>query len=182
MFDEKSFHLSDYKDTRLVSVDVPFSPHVQHNGTLWAHIFVAESGAVMDPTDPAFDTSRAFRMVKLMTRYMPMKKVVKTKKLVGGKKDTEEEKEPEPEVKTVDEHGNRLIKSYWHSNLTMEIVAEPGTLDYTKAPPPLLKHIRLESSGKRDETGKDGWYYPIVYINDFWLLKQDMVELNDTVT
>ncbi|KAF8457285.1 cleft lip and palate transmembrane protein 1-domain-containing protein [Terfezia claveryi] len=182
VFDEKNFTLGNMSDKRVTSVDVPFSESVKNNGTLWAHIFVAQSGAVMDPTDENYDTERAYKTVKLMNRYMPKKKVVKTKKLIGA---TEEEKAAEgtePEVPVVDELGNPIITSYWHSNLTLEVVENSGVVNYAGTPPPLLKYIRLEATGKRDASGKNGWYYPIVFINDFWLLKEHMVELNSTVT
>jgi len=169
-------------DKRLASVDVSFPESVKNNGTLWAHIFVAQSGAVMDPTDENYDTAKAYRTVKLMNRYMPKRKVVKTKKLVGA---TEEEKaaaEAVLEAPVVDELGNPIIMSYWHSNLTLEMVEGEGAVNYAGTPPPLVKYIRLEATGKRDASGKNGWYYPIVFMNDFWLLKEHMVELNSTVT
>lgn len=182
VFDEKNFTIGNKSDKRVTSVNVPFSESVKNNGTLWAHIFVSQSGAVMDPTDENYDMEKAYRTVKLMNRYMPKKKIVKTKKLIGG---TEEEKAAEgtePEVPVVDELGNPIITSYWHSNLTLEIVENSGAVNYAGTPPPLLKYIGLEATGKRDATGKNGWYYPIVFMNDFWLLKEHMAELNSTVT
>lgn len=179
VFDEKNFILGDKSDKRLVSIDIPFSQSVKQNGTLWAHIFISQSGAVIDSTDENYDSTKAYRMTKPLTKYFPKKKVVKTKKLIGA---TEETKELEPEVPVVDAMGNPIITNYWHSNLTLEMVDYFGTMDYKQTPPQLRKYIRLESTGKRDTTGQNGWYYPILFVNDFWQLKEHMVELNSTVT
>ncbi|KAH0609741.1 uncharacterized protein H6S33_012287 [Morchella sextelata] len=177
VFNEKQWHLNDPQDTRSVTVDVPFSEQVQNNGSLFAHIFVSRSGAAADPYDAAYDPSKAFRIVKLLTRYAPKKKVVKTKKLIGRGDDEEEADEELPPVP----EAGPSIASYWHSNLTLDVVSNGGVLSYNTLPPPLRQHVVLEATGARDETGRNGWYYPIFYINDFWLLKEHMVEINSTV-
>ena len=182
VFDEKNFILGDKSDNRLVSVDVPFSRPVKNNGTLWAHIFISQSGAIMDPSDENYDPTKAYRMAKPLTRYLPKKKVVKTKKLIGATEEEKAAQELEPDIPVVDAMGNPIITSYWHSNLTLEMVDYFGTLDYKQTAPQLRKYIRLESTGKRDATGKNGWYYPVLFINDFWQLREHMVELNNTVT
>lgn len=176
VFNEKEWRLDDWSDTRSVTVDIPFSERVQNNGTLFAHIFVARSGAVADPNDAAYDPSKAFRMIKLLTRYAPKKKVVKTKKLIGGA----EGEEADEELPPVPEAGPS-VASYWHSNLTLDVVSNGGVLSYSTLPLPLRQHVVLESTGARDETGRNGWYYPIFFLNDFWLLKEHMVEINSTV-
>ena len=39
----------------------------------------------------------------------------------------------------------------------------------------------LDPTGARDESGKNGFYYPVLYHNTFWQLKTHMVELNSTL-
>jgi hypothetical protein len=34
--------------------------------------------------------------------------------------------------------------------------------------------------GQRDETGTQGFYQPIIFPNDFWLLRSQFVEINKT--
>lgn len=178
VFSETEWHLDDAQDARSVTVDVPFSERVQNNGSLFAHIFVSHSGAIADPSDVAYDPRKSFRMIKQLIRYAPKKKVVKTKKLIGGgggeEEEVEEELPPVPEV-------GPIIASYWHPNLTLDVVSNGGVLSYSSLPPPLRQHVVLEPSGARDETGRNGWYYPIFYVNDFWLLKEHMIEINSTV-
>lgn len=176
VFNEKNWRLDDWQDTRSVTVDIPFSERVQNNGSLFAHIFVARSGAVLDPSNPAYDSTKAFRMVKMLIRYMPKKKVIKTKKLIGGgeEEEADEELPPVPEV-------GPSIASYWHSNLTLDVISNGGVLSFNTLPPTMRQHVVLESTGARDETGRNGWYYPIFFLNEFWLLKEHMVEINSTV-
>ncbi|KAI5815995.1 cleft lip and palate transmembrane protein 1-domain-containing protein [Pyronema omphalodes] len=179
VFNEENIKLGDWDDKRSVSVDVPFSKDVQNNGTLFAHIFVAKHGAQMDPHDASYDPTQSYRVVKLLTRYHPKKKVVKTKKLIGG---SEEETSEEEVVPSTTPDGKPIITSYWHSNLTLNVIGDPGVLQYNTLPLPLAQNVVLEQTGARDISGRNGWYYPIVWPNEFWLLRDHMVEINSTVS
>lgn len=178
VFDEEGIKLGDWDEKRSVAIDVPFSPAVQHNGTLFAHIFVAKHGAEIDPRAAEYDPTQSYRVVKLLTRYHPKKKVVKAKKLIGGS-DGETAKDDEVPATTPD--GKPVITSYWHSNLTLNVVGDNGVLSYDTLPVPLRQHVELERTGARDKSGRNGWYYPVVYPNEFWMLRDHMVELNSTV-
>ncbi|KAF8534186.1 cleft lip and palate transmembrane protein 1-domain-containing protein [Trichophaea hybrida] len=178
VFSEKNIKLGDWDEKRLVAVNVPFSPRVQSNGTLFAHIFLAKHGAEMDPQVDGFNPANSFRTIKLLTRYYPKKRVVKTKKLIGG---SEDETAKEEEIPATTPDGKPIITSYWHSNLTLNIVGDNGVLQYNTLTVPLQQHIALEVTGARDKSGRNGWYYPIVYPNEFWLLRDHMVEINSTV-
>lgn len=177
VFDEKNIKLADWDEKRSATVDVKFSDRVQHNGTLFALVFVARSGAEMDPRAQNYNSALSYNFFKQLTRYYPKKKLVKTKKLIGGVS-TDEPEEKEPEVV---QGGKPIIVSYWHSNLTLEVVGNGGILDWSTLTPPLKQHVVLETSNARDKSGRNGWYYPIVYPNDFWQLRDHMVELNHTV-
>jgi len=178
VFNEKDIKIGDWNEKRSVAVDVNFSESVQHNGTLFAHIFVAKHGAEMDPQAPGYDPTQSYRVIKMLTRYHQKKKVVKTKKLIGG---TAEDSVDEEEIPATTPDGKPIITSYWHSNLTLNLVGDGGVLNYQTLPVPLRQHVVLEQTGAREKTGRNGWYYPIVYPNEFWLLRDHMVELNSTV-
>ena len=180
VFEEKAIKLGDWDEKRSVAVDVNFSDRVQHNATLFAHIFVARHGKEMDPRAPGYDPTESYRVLKPLTRYYPKKKVIKTKKLIGGGSDNEELEEDNSTSNTTPD-GKPIITSYWHSNLTLNLVGDGGVLDYTVIPFPLKQHVVLEQTGARESTGHNGWYYPIVYPNEFWLLRDHMVEINNTV-
>lgn len=188
---EEKFKLGDWQEKRSVSLDVPFSKRVQNNGTLFAHVFMAKHGAQMDPRLPGYEPGTSFNTFKLLTRYYPKKKVVKTKKLVGGGSSgpSEEELKEEERIRKEEEEswldkrtGKPVIKSYWHSNLTLGVVGDGSVLQWPSMPPAVRENVVLEQTGAREESGSNGWYYPIVYPNDFWLLRDHMVEINNTVS
>lgn len=187
---ETNFKIGDWNEKREVSLTVPFSEKVQNNGTLYAHVFVAQHGKQMDPRLPGYEPGTAFNTFKMLTRYYPKKKVVKTKKLIGGASDATEEERAEEERKRNEEleswmdkrTGKPIIQSYWHSNLTLDVVGNNDVLQWPQLPPALREHVVVEQTGAREESGANGWYYPIVYPNDFWLLRDHMVEINNTVS
>lgn len=175
VFDERAITWTDWNLKRSVTVEVPLSPAVQNNGSLYAHIFVGKTGSVLDPTDKKYDPAAAYRVITQLNRYMPKKKVVKTKKLLGG------DEEPEVEEEVPDEKGP-VIASYWSKNLTMELVADDKIVPYRTLQMPIAQHIMLEQTNARDASGQNGWYYPIVFVNDFWTLKDHLIEINSTVS
>lgn len=181
VFDEKNIVIGDYSEHRSVSVDIPASEYVKNNGTLFAHIYVARHGAVMDPHDPKYDPAQSYRMLRLLNKYQPKKKIVKTKKLIGGSEEEQKKEEEDEKLAYQNADGSPIIASYWHSNLTLDVVADNGVVQYQTTPPPLRQHIVLENTRARDKTGHNGWYYPIVFVNEFWQLKEHMFEINNTV-
>ena len=62
------------------------------------------------------------------------------------------------------------IQSHWWPNITITLVDYFGILGQ-KLPPNVVKEIKSNGNG----------YYPIFFINDFWMLKDQLIPLNDTV-
>lgn len=171
---EKGFRFGDYKDKRDVSVVFDVPEQVQRNGTLWAHIYVAQSGSPLDPTDPNFDPTKAYRMSRPLTQYLHRKKVRKAHNLLTGKNETDiPEDHPELQGPTV--------ASYYHPNTSLSFIPDSGGLTYPTMHGALRQFVQLEATGARDASGQNGWYYPIVYVNTFWQLRSQMTVLNETV-
>lgn len=171
---EKKFQIDDWNDRRHVDTSFTVPKEVQNNGTLWAHIFVSISGHPLDPQDQSYDTSKAYHFVRPLTQYLPKKMVVRTKKLLGSSNETSNAQEDvQPK--------ERVVASYYHSNCTISLIPDSGTLNFPTMHPALRQHVRLESSSARDASGQNGWYYPILFANTFWQLRDHMTELNDTV-
>lgn len=170
---ERNFHYGDWSDKRSVQTTINIPRSVQENGTLWAHFYISQSGSVMDPTLPGYDTSKAYRVTRPLTQYFAKKKVHKTRNLLDSSADTEEEVEPEP--------AGPVISNYYHPNFTLSIIPNIGTPVYPQMHPAMRQFVTLEASGARDESGQNGWYYPVLYINTFWQLRSHMTELNSTV-
>lgn len=172
--EEKGFQIGDWNDKREIHTSFPLPTEVQNNGTLWGHFYVAVSGNVLDPLDKSYDPSKAFHFVRPLTQYLAKKKVAKTKKLLGGSNETEIS---EPEMPKQ----GRTVVSYYHPNFTVSVIPDSGVLNYPTMHPALRQYVHLESTGRRDASGQNGWYYPILFVNTFWQLRDHMTELNSTV-
>ncbi|ORZ23729.1 cleft lip and palate associated transmembrane protein [Lobosporangium transversale] len=170
--------LGDWSEDRVVDLSIIPSKHVQNNGTLFAHIYFAKQPAILDPTAPGFSVDNRVYTRKMLTRYFTKKKELKVKKLIGGNN-----QETEPEKSAVEEEtpaSGTAIVSYWHQNLTLTVLSDRSVIPYSAVPPELRDIYQLESTGLRDQHG-NGFVLPALWVNDFWLLKEQMFPINETV-
>ncbi|KAK7421346.1 hypothetical protein QQX98_002240 [Neonectria punicea] len=171
---EKDFHLNNYTDKRAVEKTFPVPKSVQNNGTLWGHFYVGLPGSNLDPKQPGFDPAKAYHFAWPMTQYLPQKKVAKTRNLLDNT--------PEPEIETPeDEPTGPIITNHYHPNASLSFVPDLGVKELSTLTPPIRQFFRLEATGARDGSGKNGWYYPVLFVNTFWQLTNHMSPLNDTV-
>ncbi|KAH7362998.1 cleft lip and palate transmembrane protein 1 [Plectosphaerella cucumerina] len=174
VFREERFHMGNYSDKRSIDTIFKVPAAVQNNGTLWGHFYLGLPGANLDPLASGFDVANAYHFAYPLTHYLPKKKEVKTRSLLDG---TVVEEEPE----VVDKSGP-IIASYYHPNVTLSIIPDTGVLSYPNLHPAQRHFLQLERTGARDGSGKNSWYYPILFVNSFWQLRAHMTLLNDTVT
>lgn len=171
---ERDFGFGNWKDTRDISITFDVPTQVQQNGTLWGHFYVALAGSQLDPTEPDYDPTKAYRVTRPLTQYLARKKVRKAHNLLTGKNETEIE----------DDHPELLgptVGSFYHPNFTLSFIPDSGTPTYPSMHPAMRQYVQLEATGARDSTGQHGWYYPILFVNTFWQLRSQMTVLNDTV-
>ncbi|KAG0242375.1 hypothetical protein BGW41_004386 [Actinomortierella wolfii] len=168
--------LGDFKEDRVKEVTITPSKHVQNNGTLYAHIYYAMKPVVLDPKSPDFHPNRRVYTRKELTRYYKKRWEPKVKKLIGGK-DEEETRSPEVPEPVVNK---TTIVSYWHQNLTINAMGDSVVVQYGQLPPELQSMYQLDSSNRVDEKG-NGYFLPVIYVNDFWLLREHMTPINETV-
>ncbi|KAF9980921.1 hypothetical protein BGZ75_007812 [Mortierella antarctica] len=171
--------LGDWNEDRVVDLSIVPSKHVQNNGTLYAHIYFAKQPAVLDPTVKGFSVDNRVYTRKMLTRYYNKKKEFKVKKLVGAKHDETAEPEPEKPAEEASTPGSTIV-SYWHQNLTIAVLSDQTIIPIAAIPPEMKGMYQLESTGMRDAHG-NGYVLPAVYVNDFWLLKEQMSPINETV-
>ncbi|KAK8200848.1 hypothetical protein M8818_006165 [Zalaria obscura] len=174
VFEEKEFGFGSWKDTRDIYTTISVPEAVQNNGTLWAHLYIAQSGSALDPTSPGYDVTKAYRVSRPLTQYLAKKKVSKRRNLLAG--DSTDEEEEEPAVQS-----GPIISSFYHPNITLSFIPDSGVQKYAAMHPAVRQFVHLEPTGARDSTGQNGWYYPIIYANTFWQLRSQMEELNSTV-
>lgn len=131
---------------------------VQNNGSLFLHVFVVRKGH-------DFERHNAFFGVHQLTRHGPKRKEVKEKNLLF-EGDGEEAKEDE-------EEGPLEVVNYWKPSLTIAMVDDFSRYSKNSVP------VHLRHLWRPDPDGD--FYYPMVYFNEFWLLKSHMAEINSTV-
>ncbi|KAH8786297.1 cleft lip and palate transmembrane protein 1-domain-containing protein [Hyaloscypha sp. PMI_1271] len=171
--DEVAFKLGDYKENRVIDTTFPVPKEVQNNGTLWAHFYIGLTGSKLDPSTPGYNPERAFHFIHPLTQYIAQKKIKKTKNLLAAVNETGE---PEEEIPT-----GPIINSHYHPNFTMSFIPDSGVMHYPSLHPAVRQYIHMESSGARDGSGQNGWYYPVLFVNTFWQLRTHMTTLNSTV-
>jgi len=159
---EQNIVFGNWNEHRIVETSVEIPETAQHNGTLYAHIFWGKSGWT-DVTRSLHDVDNVLYRRKLLTRYMPKKKEAKLKKLMGREKDNKTD---------VIQPDAPIIASYWYPNLTLCIVGENSPVQKSVFPAPVARHIHLVGEGR--------FYTPIFFINDFWMLGDKLVLINDT--
>ncbi|KAL8787644.1 MAG: hypothetical protein Q9213_002075 [Squamulea squamosa] len=174
VLEEKDFRIGDWKENRKVDTSFKVPWEVQNNGTLWAHFYVALHGHPLDPAAKGYDVAKAYHFFHPLNQVIPKKKIAKTRKLVGSS-DIDIEEEEKPEV------SGPIWSSYYHPNFTMSFIPDSGTQSYVNMHPAIRQYVHLESSGARDDSGQNSWYYPILFVNTFWQLRDHMTELNSTV-
>ena len=175
VLEEKAFKLGDWKDERDVETTFSVPKEVQEGGTLWAHIYIALAGYPLDPIAKDYSIASAYHIFRPLNQILPKKKVVKTKKLLGSANVTEELEEESPA------NAPKKLGSYYHPNFTMSFIPDSGTQSYVNMHPAVRQFTTLETSGARDASGQNGWYYPTLFVNTFWQLRDHMTELNSTV-
>lgn len=64
----------------------------------------------------------------------------------------------------------------------MSFIPNTGVMSYPNMHPAARQFTHIESTGARDASGQNSWYYPVFFVNTFWQLRAHMEELNSTVT
>ena len=170
---EEGITLGDWKDSREIDTVIEVPKQVQNNGTWWAHFYIGLHGQTLDPEASSHNPATAFHFARPLNQVLPKKKIAKKKNLLSGSEDGE--------VVDVDEPKTPGFGSFYHPNFTMSLIPDSGVQSYVAMHPAVRQHVHLESSGARDQSGQNGWYYPILFVNTFWQLRDHMTELNETV-
>uniref|UniRef100_A0A7N0TZ62 Cleft lip and palate associated transmembrane protein n=1 Tax=Kalanchoe fedtschenkoi TaxID=63787 RepID=A0A7N0TZ62_KALFE len=164
------------ESTRTLSTKYYPSEALKNNGSLFAHVFFARSGYVPDPSDAEYDPLSAFGVSHPIVIYLPKRKADKKKSLLGSKEETEDDplaSKVNEEVDLKDEGPPEWV-SYWKPNVTVNLVEDFSRYNQHAVPPNIAPHLNVEPS--------TGNYYPTVFFNEFWLLRDKLIQLNDTVT
>ncbi|CEG74038.1 hypothetical protein RMATCC62417_09308 [Rhizopus microsporus] len=183
---------------KMFAIDIPTSKSVQHNGTIYAHIFAAQHHVPIDPRHPAHIPDAIVYQQHVLTKFYPQKSVTKQKNLLKKEDDQEEEqKEAKEDKPHQDEQkdtsspfsilGNFTrqapLVAHWQQNFTLSLVITPNNpIPKNGLKPPVLKYIPMNHQLLRDPQGKVGYFRPILFPNDFWQLRQNAFVVNESVS
>ncbi|KAB5561146.1 hypothetical protein DKX38_006103 [Salix brachista] len=165
------------ESTRSLSLKYYPSEALKHNGTLYAHVFFARSGYPPDPSDPEYQPLAAFGRTHPVVVYLPKSKTDKRKSLLGNSEDS---KKGEVVSQVVDDSqadskddGPVEWISYWKPNVTINLVDDFTKYPHNAVPPNIAPYLNVEPTS--------GNYFPTIFFNEFWLLRDKLIALNETV-
>ncbi|KAA8531264.1 hypothetical protein F0562_005977 [Nyssa sinensis] len=166
------------ESTRSLSLKYYPSEALKHNGSLYAHVFFARSGYPPDPNDPEYQPLAAFGRTHSIVTYLPKSKANRRRSLLGNSKDSGEDETvsevvEDPRVDSKDDGPVEWV-SYWKPNITVNLVDDFTRYPRNAVPPNIAPNLNVEPS--------TGNYYPTIFFNEFWLLRDKLIPINETVT
>ncbi|CAB3989747.1 cleft lip and palate transmembrane 1 homolog [Paramuricea clavata] len=144
---------------------VKTSMEMQNNGSLYLHAFITKSGSPPNPHQPGYKKQDVVGKIRLMTVYRK-RRIHKTKNLLTGAA------EIQSDAKIGDKNTPIELISYWHPNLTINLLDDQTQWTKGSVPSPLDEVIEFDN-----ETGS---YYPVMYLNDYWNYFSDYMPVNET--
>ncbi|KAI9591208.1 cleft lip and palate transmembrane protein 1-domain-containing protein [Syncephalis fuscata] len=198
---DESIMLGDWNEDRMASTNLSLSNAVQHNASLYAHIYLVQHGELPNHENgsvPLFESAHLANGTtedyhyaakdfvyqrKLLTYYLPKRHEKKTKHLLGNKEmeNADEVDESQVEKESSIQKPTEII-SYWYRNLTVNVVTEEKPLHLAQMPPNMKQHVPMERTGIRDTTGTMPFHLPVIYLNDFWVLDEHFMPINETTS
>ncbi|OIW18237.1 hypothetical protein TanjilG_06321 [Lupinus angustifolius] len=164
--------------TRTLALKYDPSEALKHNGSLYAHVFFAQSGYSPDPTDPEYQPQAAFGRTHAVVKYLPKSRADKRRSLLGTSPDSSEDqvasKVAGDTQNDSEDDGPLEWISYLKPNVTINLVADFTKYSKNGIPPNIAPYLNVDPI--------TGNYYPTVFFNEFWLLRDKLIPMNETVT
>ncbi|VFR01027.1 unnamed protein product [Cuscuta campestris] len=162
---------------RSLSLEYVPTEALKHNESLYAHVFFARSGNPVDPSDPEYQPLAAFGRTHSVVTYFPKSKSDKKKSLLSNSEDSKDELViPKVSEELADSKEDVSIEwvSYWKPNLTINLVDDFTRYTQNAVPANIAPYLNIAPT--------TGYYYPTVFFNEFWLLRDKLIPINDTIT
>ena len=77
------------------------------------------------------------------------------------------------EKEEVDVNEDKTLYQYFKKELYLYLIYDTMSYQLSAMPPPIAKALKVEEATYT--------YWPIAYLSDYWLLKKDLVMVNETV-
>ena len=144
-------------------------------------MFFVRPGAPHDPNEDGYSPRDVFGGSVPLMRYYPRRKVSKKKNLLGkagegtGAEaeagDVDEGADGDGEEAAAEDEGAWL--PFFKPNITVSLIDDFSHYPPRGIPPGMLDEMTFDSA--------TGQYFPTVYMNEFWLLRNYLVAVNETL-
>jgi hypothetical protein len=164
------------ESTRSISLKYYPSEALKQNGSLFVHVFFARSGYPPDPNDPEYEPLASFGKSHSLVMYLPKSKADKKRSLLDSKESGELDiaSEAVEDVRSdPKDEGPVEWVPYLKPNITVNLVDDFTKYSQNAVPPNIAPYMIVEKS--------TGNYYPTIYFNEFWLLRDKLIQINETV-
>jgi len=137
---------------------------------LWAHIYLSKSEASPDPA------TREYRPLDAISAHHPLVKIVRrkipkvTRNLLSG-----ELKDNLTDAELADREAGPDYEwiPHWKPALMLSVVEDFTAYPPNQIPPQIRPALKIDVAARR--------YLPVLYINEFWLMSERLVPLNETL-
>jgi len=171
LWHEPNIAVGNWNDGEFMDGSRKFSGHIDasenviNNGSLYFHVFFVKTGYSHDPNSKFYSPYAVAKQTKLMTLFKAVR-IHKTKNLLSGGADAQ------PEVVETNSSAEGKIISYWHPNVTLNLLDDQTPWQRGSVPAPLDKFIIFDEF--------KNFYQPVVYFNDYWNYLSDYMPINET--
>ncbi|EDV29106.1 uncharacterized protein TRIADDRAFT_49806 [Trichoplax adhaerens] len=149
--------------TRSKSHSFNISENVQNNGSLYLHVYICKHGISPDPNSRHYQSLGVIHQMKSIYRK---KRLHKASNLITGKTEVHADLLPKTENEKPE------IISYWHPNLTINLLDDHTSWVEGSVPAPLNQFVKFDGQGH---------YFPVIFLNDYWNLNSDYMPVNSSV-
>ena len=172
------------ENNRAQNVSIEVSDHLLRNGSMYAHVFFVKHGVDFDVKKGCSDpTALIYANVDLVV-YRPKPKINVKKNLISGQYADERVHSELQNVEVGEEHKRIAelkktpveIVSFFKPSLSLRLLHDFSVFGRGTIPPQISKHFIFDKSGNTAN------YYPVAYIDDFWVRTEHLIQINSSIS
>ncbi|KAK0397603.1 hypothetical protein QR680_002188 [Steinernema hermaphroditum] len=148
------------------TISFPTPEVLLRNGSLHLHVFVSKHGKTHNSRLKGFVRGEVIYESFQLNKYKK-KFYKKTVNLLTGKSEQSEEDLAKAEIIPFE------VLSFWHPNITVNLVADQTQWTKGQLPSPLDEAVKFDATGLN--------YQPILFFNNYWNLGSEYFPINETV-
>jgi Cleft lip and palate transmembrane protein 1 (CLPTM1) len=165
----------DWEDTnnRGKTVQLPVCQQLKQNGSAWAHVYLTKSGVSPDPKHLSYRPTDVVSVVHQLNAYRPARKQQYARSLLAAGNATEIELAKQKHTAEATANAT-VLENYWKPTLSLQLLDMTADFQRNHIAPVFADYIQFHNA--------TGNYYPMVYVNEFWLQSKHFMSINSTVT